>query len=130
MRCFHTRELGCFRVIGDIAESESGTVSERWRARLDSAELVGPGRIRSDLDNSGTLNLLIVYDVSGSMKGDRMAYTRTAVRDFIAALPGNVTTSVVPFASQQVLPKFQAARFESSGQCDSPARTHSGAHKR
>ncbi len=58
------------------------------------------------------LVLLVLFDVSGSMAGEGMQQTRSALRTFLRGLAGSpAEVAVVPFGSRGVTDGVRAARF-------------------
>lgn len=110
VRCHVSEEPACFQLIGNFVDVSNG--SGRLRGHLDSAALIGPGLIRSELDAAATIKLLVAYDVSGSML-DNAGFdnARIALAAFLGKLPPSVTVAVVPFESRRVRARFQSARF-------------------
>lgn len=85
-----------------------------WAAFADRERLIGPGNVRVGFDSAQAIQLLIAVDVSGSMQGEGIAFTRSSLRRFIADMPsGRAKIAVVPFASRGVGSAFAAAKYES-----------------
>jgi hypothetical protein len=111
------RGMSCFEVTLErpLARSSNPSVDTArasWPAQLGSTALIGPGIIRLGFDSSRTIRLLVVVDVSGSMKGEGMAFTRSALRGFLNALPkSGLEVALVPFDSKQVASRFASAKF-------------------
>jgi len=109
--------MSCFQVtlqrpIGALARP-ADTSGTAWTASAGPTRLIGPGIIRMGFDSTRVIRLVIAMDVSGSMKGEGIAFTRSALRTFLAGLPGSgVEVALVPFESQRVAARFAEARFQ------------------
>ncbi|MGH7592302.1 MAG: hypothetical protein ACRELE_00370 [Gemmatimonadales bacterium] len=67
------------------AQLDSGTESAAWRGRLGGSLLVGAGVSRSH-STAGAFRLLILIDRGAMMSGDRTAFTRIALKAWLAGL--------------------------------------------
>ncbi|MEO7520792.1 MAG: hypothetical protein ABIW79_03140, partial [Gemmatimonas sp.] len=102
--------MPCFEIImpmrrrvGPATGTTVDTARNSWPASLAGTQLIGPGIIRLGYDSTQRIRLLVVVDVSGSMKGEGMAFTRSAVRGFLSALPKTgLEVALVPFESRRV----------------------------
>jgi tight adherence protein B len=65
----------------------------------------GEQRVITDVETAATgdLEVMVVFDRSGSMAGEPIAAARVAVANFVDRLPGNVLVGLVSFASQATL---------------------------
>lgn len=98
-----------------VLRSDSPTVARSWRARfLGDTALVGYAR-RARRGLVDSVRLLVLVDVSGSMKGPRFTTTKLILREFLdslALLPkGMIRVGVAAFASQGVREGIRATRF-------------------
>lgn len=120
VRCASERAISCFsvtllRAIGSTASMrEVDTVRAHWEGYAGAARLIGPGLVRLGFDSTRKIRLLLAVDVSGSMKGEGIAFTRSALRSFLSALPKTgIDVALVPFESRAVAAGFAAAKFVS-----------------
>jgi hypothetical protein len=61
------------------------------------------------------VRVLLAVDISGSMKGEGIAFVRSALRGFLAAMPKTgIELALVPFDSRSIAPRFSAAQFKPS----------------
>lgn len=108
-RCQSAVDMACFRVRGEYVGGALDS-AETFHARLDQADLLGPGTIVPF--GTSRLRLLVLFDVSGSMlKDNAIAITRVPLRSFLTALPDWVSVAVVPFESRDVTQAFREAQF-------------------
>ncbi len=108
-RCRTDVDMACFRVRGEQANAGADAVTP-FRAQLDQTELLGPGGTHSF--GMGRVRVLVLFDVSGSMLRDNaIAVTRVPLRQFLTALPEQVSVAIVPFESRNVTQAFSDARF-------------------
>jgi hypothetical protein len=96
----------------DEARREPNDSTGRWwTGRLAGADLSGIYE-RSDTANAPLWKLLILLDLSGSMRGEGLRYARSGLRGFIRGLPQEgVVVAVAPFESRQVVARITSARF-------------------
>jgi Mg-chelatase subunit ChlD len=90
------------------------TVRSHWPGFAGSTRLIGPGHIKLGFDSTKRVRLLLAVDISGSMRGEGIAFVRSALRQFLRALPATaVDVALVPFDSRGVAPRFSGAKFTS-----------------
>jgi hypothetical protein len=116
VRCGADARSACLRLettldparAGALAPAESTGV---WR--LSSGGVERPARPAAiPREARPPLRLLVLVDVSGSMRGGGLQTTRSALRAFLAELPdASVHAAVVPFASARVADRVRGARF-------------------
>lgn len=86
-----------------------------WRAVFRGDSLAGVGIPAATTPVSGRVLLLV--DVSGSMKGSKIGAARLVLRQFLGSLDslprGSVRVAVAPFGSANVARRIGGARFES-----------------
>ena len=121
VRCAAGRSMPCFEVayhrpdgasMAATASANTDTSSASWVGTVGQTRLIGPGLIRAGFDSTQVIRLLIAVDVSGSMKGEGIAFTRSALRGFLTSLPGSgIEVAVVPFESRRVAANFAGAKF-------------------
>lgn len=98
------------------AATAGGVMGFDWRGRfLGDTGLVGAGRRSRYLDEGRSNRVLVLVDVSGSMRSARFATTRWVVRDFLRALDslpaGTARVAVAPFGSLGVADGIRRAAF-------------------
>jgi Mg-chelatase subunit ChlD len=113
VRCAEGRSIPCFRArveLTSIAAQAPGTGdSARWSGAAGAV----PFRevdVRTLADAARPLVLLVLFDVSGSMAGEGMQQTRSALRAFLRGLRGS-EVAVAPFGSREVTAGIRGARF-------------------
>ena len=118
VRCKPGVDVPCAVVAVDLETADArrepnDTTGRWWTGRLGSAEMSGT-HVRVDNENSPAWKLLILLDLSGSMRGDGLRYARTGLRAFIRSLPQQgVAVGIAPFESRQVSARIASARFGS-----------------
>jgi hypothetical protein len=116
VRCAAAADVPCAVVSVQLEAPEArrepnDSTGRWWTGRLAGADLTGI-RERVDNANSAPWKLLILLDLSGSMRGEGLRYARTGLRAFINSLPPRgVAVAVAPFESRQVAPRIASARF-------------------
>lgn len=110
--------MSCFAVtlqrpIGSAASLKAvDTARTHWDGFAGAARLIGPGLVRLGFDSTRKIRLLLAVDISGSMKGEGIAFTRSALRSFLSALPATgIDVALVPFESRAVAASFAAVKF-------------------
>ena len=78
-------------------------------AVLDGGEAVKPAIIRLPND---TLQVVLVLDTSGSMRGDSLAAAKSAARGFVRQVPAGTELSVVSFGSKADVKTSFSARTD------------------
>ncbi|HEY0155218.1 MAG TPA: vWA domain-containing protein, partial [Longimicrobium sp.] len=113
VRCAEGRSVPCFRTRVDLtpaAAQELGTGdSARWRGSAGAVPFHEVD-VRTVADAARPLVLLVLFDVSGSMAGEGMQQTRSALRAFLRGLGGS-EVAVAPFGSRDVTAAIRGARF-------------------
>ncbi len=116
VRCTESSEVPCLRATVPLRPEEARASNEaaaaaEWKASIAGLSLSG-GIARSTATIAHPLTLLVLVDISGSMKGEGIELTRSALRTFISELPrGSVRVAVAPFASRNLAPRIRAAVF-------------------
>ena len=117
VRCTDSSDVPCVRATVPLrpeearATSDSATAAAPWKAEIGGLALRG-GIARSTASLAHPLTLLVLVDISGSMKGQGIELTRSALRTFISELPRtSVRVAVAPFASRNLAPQIRAASF-------------------
>jgi hypothetical protein len=93
--------------------TDPASLLQAWRARFgrDTA-LLGFGQ---PLPAGSVARILLLLDVSGSMKGTRIGTARLVLRQFLRSLDslpaGAVRVAIAPFGSVEVAPRIEAASF-------------------
>ena len=91
------------------------SLAAAWRARfLGDSGLFARGR-RSRGDEGQSNRLLVLIDVSGSMKNLGIGTVKLVVRDFLQTLDslpaGSLRVAIAPFGSRSVAPRIKGAAF-------------------
>ena len=120
VRCSPAVDLPC--VVSEIelsarearlASKADTVLSRNWTGRLAGLQLIGPV-VRPLRATSTPFKLLILVDLSGSMRGEGVAFVRSAVRGFLSELPPvGVTVAVAPFESRNVVGRIASATYRS-----------------
>lgn len=118
VRCAEKHAMSCFAVtlrrpIGSAAAMRAvDTARAHWEGDASATRLIGPGFVRLGFDSTRKIRLLLAVDVSGSMKGEGIAFTRSALRSFLSALPTTgIEVALVPFESRAVAASFATVKF-------------------
>ncbi|HEX8210561.1 MAG TPA: vWA domain-containing protein [Longimicrobium sp.] len=122
VRCADGRSVPCFRTRVDLTRAEAQALGTGDSARWSGAAGAVPFRevdVRMVADAARPLVLLVLFDASGSMAGEGMQQTRSALRAFLRGLGGS-EVAVAPFGSRDVTAGIRRARF------GSPAGTEAG----
>jgi len=99
------------RELALVAANESRSPSELWAGRVAGARMIGP-TVTVVRETSVPFKLIVLVDVSGSMRGEGVAFVRSAVRSFLNELPEQgVEVAIAPFESRRVAPLIAGARF-------------------
>jgi Mg-chelatase subunit ChlD len=122
VRCGDTIPAACLSVELALrpeaahALARSGDPGGSWRVVAGPATARGVrGAVLAE--SRPPLRLLVLVDVSGSMRGGGLQAARSALRSFLAELPGgSVRAAVVPFSAARVAPRVAAARFVPASQ--------------
>ena len=114
-RCRAGADVPCVVTTVRLSPSEArreprDSSAQWWTGRLAGAQLVGTHE-RIDSTAPVPWKLLIVLDLSGSMRGEGIRYARTGLRAFIKSLPPSVAVGLAPFESRQVAPRIARVRF-------------------
>jgi Mg-chelatase subunit ChlD len=122
VRCGRTARAACLSV--DLALhpeaahalARTGDPGGTWRAAAGPAAAHGVrGAVLAE--SRPPLRLLVLVDVSGSMRGGGLQAARSALRSFLAELPGgSVRAAVVPFSAARVASRVADARFVPASQ--------------
>ncbi|MEZ4455814.1 MAG: VWA domain-containing protein [Gemmatimonadales bacterium] len=122
LRCAPGSSAACLAASATLSPDQirqAGTAGVRgldWRGRfLGDTGLIGKGRRSRSVDPDRSSRVLILVDVSGSMRSSRFATTRWVVRDFLATLDslprGSVRVAVAAFGSVGVAAGIRNAAF-------------------
>jgi len=124
LRCGAGSEALCASVQVDLdpahalrlTRDHGGRAADGWRGRfLRDTALVGVARPAANRRLEGRVMLLL--DVSGSMKGSKIGTARLVLRQFLQSLDslpaGSVQVALAPFGSVDVAPRIGGARFTS-----------------
>ncbi|MDB4911370.1 MAG: von Willebrand factor type [Gemmatimonadetes bacterium] len=114
VRCTDSSSVPCLRTTVPLRPEEARAAvdsASEWRGEISDIALLG-GIARSTSSLAHPVTLLVLVDISGSMKGQGIELTRSALRTFISELPrGSVRIAVAPFASRNLAPQIRAATF-------------------
>lgn len=119
LRCAAGADAPCLRTEIPLVSAEAraaGAVdslveSSSWSGQLAGERLGGPG-VAVPNPISPPLRLLVLFDVSGSMIGEGIAFTRLALASFVAGLDtATVRVAVAPWESRGVAASIRSARF-------------------
>jgi Mg-chelatase subunit ChlD len=114
VRCSESSDVPCLRTTVPLRPEEARAAvdsASEWKGEIADIALHG-GIARSTASLAHPLTLLVLVDISGSMKGQGIELTRSALRTFISELPrGSVRIAVAPFASRNLAPRIRAAAF-------------------
>jgi hypothetical protein len=116
VRCLESSDVPCLSATVPLRPEEARASNDKtgasdWKASIADLSLTG-GIARSTATIAHPLTLLVLVDISGSMKGAGIELTRSALRTFISELPrGSVRVAVAAFASRNLVPRIRAAQF-------------------
>jgi uncharacterized protein YegL len=119
VRCAPALDVPCLvanldltpRELAIVAAHDSLPASHLWAGRLAGGRMIGP-TARVVRETSVPFKLMVLIDVSGSMRGEGVAFVRSAVRSFLNELPERgVEVAIAPFESRRVAELIAAARF-------------------
>jgi hypothetical protein len=114
VRCSDSADVPCLRATVPLRPEEARAAidsASEWKGDIAGIPLRG-GIARSTASLAHPLTLLVLVDISGSMKGQGIELTRSALRTFISELPrSSVRIAVAPFASRNLAPQIRAAAF-------------------
>ncbi len=116
VRCVESSDVPCIRATVPLRPEEArasnaAAGASDWKGEIADIALTG-GIARSTATIAHPLTLLVLVDISGSMKGAGIELTRSALRTFISELPrSSVRVAVAPFASRNLAPRVRAAVF-------------------
>lgn len=113
VRCAEGRSIPCFQTRVELTPTAAQVLGTRDSARWSGAAGAVPFRevdVRTVADAARPLVLLVLFDVSGSMAGEGMQQTRSALRAFLRGLGGS-EVAVAPFGSRDVTAGIRGARF-------------------
>lgn len=116
VRCAESSDVPCVRATIPLRPDEARALADtagasEWVGEIANVPLRG-GTARSTSTLAHPLTLLVLVDISGSMKGAGIELTRSALRTFISELPrSSVRIAVAPFASKNLAPQIRAAAF-------------------
>jgi Mg-chelatase subunit ChlD len=114
VRCSESSDVPCLRTTVPLRPEEARAAldsASEWKGEIADIALHG-GIARSTASLAHPLTLLVLVDISGSMKGQGIELTRSALRTFISELPrGSVRIAVAPFASRNLASQIRAAAF-------------------
>lgn len=116
VRCSESSDVPCIGAIVPLRPEEARASGDAagasdWKGELAGVPLSG-GIARSTATIAHPLTLLVLVDISGSMRGAGIELTRSALRTFISELPRtSVRVAVAPFASRNLAPRIRAATF-------------------
>jgi len=120
VRCVEGRSIPCFSTRVVLAPAEAQSLGAGDSARWSGAVGAVPFRevvVRAARTTERPLILLVLFDVSGSMAGEGVQQTRSALRAFLRELRGS-EVAVVPFSSRGVTAGIRAARFGTPAQAE------------
>jgi hypothetical protein len=115
LRCEQSARVVCaemdVRIPSEFAASRDDSAGAAWTLNLGRQPFFGPVTTQRNVVDP-PVHLLVLLDVSGSMIGSGMAYTRQALRTFLKTLPATgVQVAVAPFGSRAVEATIRAAVF-------------------
>jgi Mg-chelatase subunit ChlD len=114
VRCSESSDVPCLRTTVPLRPEEARAAldnASEWKGEIADIAL-RDGIARSTASLAHPLTLLVLVDISGSMKGQGIELTRSALRTFISELPrGSVRIAVAPFASRNLAPQIRGAVF-------------------
>lgn len=116
VRCYPAADVPCALAGATLNPEEArrepnDSTARWWSGRLAGARLAGFHEA-VDTTNPAPWKLLILLDLSGSMRGEGLRYARTGLRGFINGLPSvAVSVAVAPFESRQVAARIAGAQF-------------------
>ncbi len=119
VRCVAGRSIPCFRTHVDLTPAAAQALGTGDSARWSGAAGAVPFRevdVRT-ANAARPLVLLVLFDVSGSMAGEGMQQTRSALRAFLRGL-GASEVAVAPFGSRDVTAGIRGARFGTPAQAE------------
>jgi von Willebrand factor type A domain-containing protein len=114
VRCSDSSNVPCLETTVPLRPEEArASIDSAWEWKADIASLALHGGVaRSTASLAHPLTLLVLVDISGSMRGQGIELTRSALRTFISELPrSSVRIAVAPFASKNLAPQIRAASF-------------------
>ncbi len=120
VRCKQGLDVPCVVTAVELDANEArrlpnDSTGRFWTGRLAGADLSGVHE-RTDTANAPPWKLLVLLDLSGSMRGEGLRYARSSLRGFIRGLPQQgVAVAVAPFESRQVVGRIASARFGPPG---------------
>jgi Mg-chelatase subunit ChlD len=116
VRCAESSDVPCVRATIPLRPDEARALADttgaaEWLGEIANVPLrSGTARTTSTLAHP--LTLLVLVDISGSMKGAGIELTRSALRTFISELPrSSVRIAVAPFASKNLAPQIRKVAF-------------------
>lgn len=117
VRCDSAGQSACLSAQATLLPEEARAVARAgdpggsWNVEAGPATAHGVRGVVVQ-ESRPSLRLLVLVDVSGSMRGTGMQTARSALRAFLNSLPpGSVRAAVTPFASARVEERIRAARF-------------------
>jgi len=116
VRCAESSDVPCVRATIPLRPDEARALADttgaaEWVGEIANVPLRS-GTARSTSTLAHPLTLLVLVDISGSMKGAGIELTRSALRTFISELPrSSVRIAVAPFASKNLAPQIRKAAF-------------------
>ena len=116
VRCAESSDVPCVRATIPLRPDEARALADttgaaEWVGAIANVPLRS-GTARSTSTLAHPLTLLVLVDISGSMKGAGIELTRSALRTFISELPrSSVRIAVAPFASKNLAPQIRKAAF-------------------
>jgi Mg-chelatase subunit ChlD len=114
VRCSDSSDVPCLRATVPLRPEDARAAvdsASEWKGEIANIAL-RRGIARSTASLAHPITLLVLVDISGSMKGQGIELTRSALRTFISELPrGSVRIAVAPFASRNLAPQIRAAVF-------------------
>jgi len=127
MRCAPGADVACLQVRlildadGAVAARtlDSAAEAHAWTGMLAGTRLLGPSVVLSRTI-APPLRLLLLLDLSGSMKGSNIAYIRTAIRsDLLSSLDSaSVRVAIAGFESHQVRARIDSVSFLSPAEAN------------
>ena len=86
-----------------------------WTVGFQGLELP-VATVEPNAEEEAEFHLLVLVDLSGSMRGQGIQIVRSALRSFFSDLPSHVRVAVAPFSSRRVAPVIEGATFRSGAE--------------
>ena len=118
VRCIPEAGAACLRIGVTLRPEEAARYAgltgdaSRWAGSV-GGEVLPPPVVTVPAHSDLPLRVLILVDVSGSMAGNGLEVTRSALRSFLFDLPDSVRVGIAPFQSREVEPGIRSVTFVS-----------------